>query len=154
MVFLRYGGLFWSSIPAPPYPPIWNGILGFKMRPANKIVVWRPLLLAKFRPQLKMFSGHKKNSSFPHVVIFLSLCLVPQCSVTFSDRDIVCLFILTKSRNWLSSRIDGKFRAQLKIFPGRRIQVFKFFKFSSFSSFQVFHMWSYFCLSVLFHSAV
>ena len=126
MVFLRYGGLFWSSIPAPPYPPIWNGILlckgGFKMRPANKIVVWRPLLLAKFRPQLKMFSG-QKNSSFPHVVIFLSLCLVPQCSVNFWDRDNVCLFVLIESLNWRCS-------------PGWRIQVF--------------HMWLVIFLSLCF----
>ena len=145
MVFLRYGGLFWSSIPAPPYPPIWNGISlcegGFKMRPANKINVWRPLLLAKFRPQLKMLPG-QKNSSFPHVVIFLSLCLVPQCSVTFWDRDNVYLFVLTESCKWVSSRIDSKFWPQLKMLPcpGRKIQVS--------------HMWSYFCLYVLFLSAV
>ena len=119
MVFLRYGGLFWSSIPAPPYPPIWNGILGFKMRPANKIVVWRPLLLAKFRPQLKMFSGHKKNSSFPHVVIFLSLCLVPQCSVYFWDRDNVCLFVLIESR-FMILFVCFNQESQLKMFSGQK----------------------------------
>ena len=118
MVFLRYGGLFWSSIPAPPYPPIWNGILGFKMRPANKIVVWRPLLLAKFRPQLKMLLG-QKNSSFPHVVIFLSLCLVPQCSVIFTSGIMfVCLpFDSIIGWKWVGLGLNqSKFRFKPKVY--------------------------------------
>ena len=46
---------------------------------------------------LKMLLG-QKNSNFPNVVIFLSLCFVPQCSVIFTKGTMfVCLFVLIKS---------------------------------------------------------
>ena len=45
---------------------------------------------------LKMLLG-QKNSNFPNVVIFLSLCFVPHFSVIFTKGTMfVCLFVLIK----------------------------------------------------------
>ena len=61
----------------------------------------------------------QKNSSFPHVVIFLSLCLVPQCSVIFTSGIMfVCLpFDSIIGWKWVGLGLNqSKFRFKPKVY--------------------------------------